>query len=89
MLVSTHHIIYVACPLGIRPYNVDVQEGRRSYEDINSKYCVYFSDYGNYSYKQSIFILFRNIYSKHGNEWVKIFSDFYKNHVVLDISQYE
>ena len=89
MAVSTHHIKYVVFPLGIRPYNIDIQEGRRSYDDINSKYCVYFSDYDSYSYKQSVFNLFRKIYSKHGNEWVRIFSEYYKNHVVLDISQYE
>ena len=89
MVVSTYHIIYVACSLGIRPYNVDVKEGRRSYDDINSKYSVYFSDYDNLSFKISFSIIFRNIYFKHGDEWIRIFSDFYKNHVVLDISQYE
>lgn len=89
MTIKTHHVKYVVCPLGIRPYNIDIREGRKSCDDINPKYCVYLSDYGNFSFKQTIFNLISSIYRKHQNDWVNIFSEYYKNGVVLDISQYE
>ena len=59
MLISTHHIKYIVFPLGIRPYNIEIKEGRKSCDDINPRYCVYFSDYDNYSFKQTILDLIK------------------------------
>ncbi len=61
MNMKTGYMKYITYPLGLRPYNQNIKSGKNKKDEVNSKYCVYFNDYDNYSFKDPIFTLIYNI----------------------------